>query len=92
MRTLTDKKNNAIDLVCDLINTRQNKTNGKTMQQLARLYFAESIPAELIQFDTDNLYGAIASLWDCAKQRQPAEVKIRVYNPNYDEQQWRYYL
>mgnify|MGYP003385215932 FL=1 len=88
MRTLTDKKNNAIDLVCDLINKRQSKTSCKTMQQLARLYYAESIPAELIQFDTDNLYGAIASLWDCAKQRQPNEVNIRVYNPNYDEHQW----
>ena len=88
MRTLSDKKNNAIDLVCGLINTHQNKTNCNTMQQLARLYYAESIPAELVQFDTNNLYGAIVSLWDGVKQRQANEVKIRVYNPNYDEHQW----
>ena len=42
MRTLTDKKNNAIDLVCDLIAKRQKKAKSATMQQLARLYFAES--------------------------------------------------
>ena len=57
MRTLTDKKNIAIDLVCDLIRKRQKKPNSELMQQFSRLYYAESIPAELLQFDTDNLYG-----------------------------------
>ena len=88
MRTLTDKKNIAIDLVCDLISKHQKKTDCKTMQQLARLYYAESIPAELLQFDTDNLYGALSSLWECAKTRHNDQVNIRVYNPNYEEHQW----
>ena len=30
MRTLTDKKNNAIDLVCDLIAKRQKKAKSAT--------------------------------------------------------------
>ena len=88
MRTLTDKKNIAIDLVCDLIGKRQNKAQYDTMQQFARLYYAESIPAELLQFDTDNLYGALSSLWDCVKLRHNDQVNIRVYNPNYEEHQW----
>ena len=88
MRSLTDKKNIAIDLVCDLIGKSQNKANGETMQQLARLYFAESIPAELLQFDTDSLYGSFSSLWECAKLRQSNQVNIRVYNPNYEQHQW----
>ena len=88
MRTLTDKKNIAINLVCNLIGKRQKKANCETMQQLARLYYAESIPAELLQFDTDNLYGALSSLWDCAKLRHSNQVNIRVYNPNYEEHQW----
>ena len=45
MRTLTDKKNIAIDLVGDLIGKRQKNANCEAMQQLARLYYAESIPA-----------------------------------------------
>jgi len=88
MRTLTDKKNIAIDLVCDLIGKRQKKAQYDTMQQFARLYYAESIPAELLQFDTDNLYGALSSLWDCVKLRHNDQVNIRVYNPNYEEHQW----
>jgi glutamate dehydrogenase len=88
MRTLTDKKNIAIDLVCDLIAKRQKKTHSEAMQQLARLYYAESIPAELLQFDADNLYGALSSLWDCAKLRHSNQVNIRVYNPNYEDHQW----
>jgi glutamate dehydrogenase len=88
MRTLTDKKNIAIDLVCSLIGKRQKKSSCETMQQLARLYYAESIPAELLQFDTDNLYGALSSLWDCVKLRHDSQVNIRVYNPNYEEHQW----
>jgi glutamate dehydrogenase len=89
MRTLTDKKNIAINSVCELINKRQNKTQSGVMQQFARLYYAESIPQELLQFDTENLYGAIASLWDSAKQRQPQEVKICAYNPNHEQDQWQ---
>jgi len=88
MRTLTDKKNIAIDLVCDLIRKRHKKPSSEIMQQFARLYYAESIPSELLQFDTDNLYGAILSLWDCAKRRHNDQVNIRVYNPNYEEHQW----
>ena len=88
MRTLTDKKNIAIDLVCDLIHKRQKKPNSELMQQFARLYYAESIPAELLQFDTDNLYGAVTSLWDSVKPRHNDQVNIRVYNPNHEEHQW----
>ena len=88
MRTSTDKKNIAIDLVCDLIGKRHPKASCEIMQQFARLYYAESIPEELLQFDTDNLYGALSSLWGCAKLRHHDEVNIRVYNPNYEEHQW----
>ena len=88
MGTLTDKKNNAINLVCDLIGKRQKEPRCATMQQLARLYYAESVPAELLQFNTDNLYGALSSLWDCAKLRHKDQVNIRIYNPNYEEHQW----
>ena len=88
MRTLMDKKNNAIDLVCDLIRKRQKKPNSELMQQFSRLYYAESIPAELLQFDTDNLYGGVSSLWNSVKLRHGDQVNIRVYNPNHEEHQW----
>ena len=88
MRTLMDKKNTAINSVCELIHKRQKPTNSSTMQQLAQRYYAESIPGELLQFDTDNLYGAIISLWDCAKIRLAGDVNIRVYNPNHEDHQW----
>ncbi|MDC9720662.1 MAG: NAD-glutamate dehydrogenase [Gammaproteobacteria bacterium] len=88
MRTLTDKKDHAIALVCEQIGKQQKQANCEIMQQLAWLYYGESIPSELLQFDTDNLYGALSSLWDCVKLRQGNDVNIRVYNPNYEQHQW----
>lgn len=73
----------------DLISDRNPDTQAEALSQFAELYYANAPLDELLARPLEDLYGATLSTWHFAQQRQPGEVKIRVYNPNYENDGWQ---
>ena len=39
---------------------------------------------DLQEWDLEDLYGAVINFWSLISERSPHEVKIRIYNPDFD--------
>ena len=88
MRSHETKKQDAITQVCDQLSEQLGKLDSQPRQSLARLYYDESIPKELLQWQQDDLLGAINCLWLNIYQRQNDEDKVAIYHPNDEENEW----
>ena len=56
----------------------------------ARRYFADLIAEDIEGETVENLYGAVASLWQWLKRpRDPATPRIRIYNPDLERDGWQ---
>ncbi|MBC6438963.1 MAG: NAD-glutamate dehydrogenase [Rhodospirillales bacterium] len=77
-----------IDEVLVLIGERFAGDASK-VQCFARSYFADVIAEDIEGESTENLYGAVASLWQFMRQRKEGGPKVRVYNPNLEQDGWQ---
>ena len=55
----------------------------------AKSYFADVLTEDIVGQSVENLYGAVASMWQGLKQRKQAGPKIRVYNPDLEQNGWQ---
>ncbi len=88
MPTLEQQKQQIIDEVCQTLATRFDDADNPLRQQLARLYYQESIPKEVVRYQHEDMVGALNCLWHHVRQRQPDEDKFHIYQPNYAEHGW----
>ncbi|MBN33555.1 MAG: NAD-glutamate dehydrogenase [Rhodospirillaceae bacterium] len=82
---LLDKR---VSEVLDLIRVRFGDDAGGVCS-FTRSYFADVIVEDVEHETIENLYGAVASLWQFLKQRKSAGPKIRVYNPDLEQDGWQ---
>jgi NAD-specific glutamate dehydrogenase len=59
------------------------------VEEFARQYYHRSAPEDLLELETEDLYGAVLAHWRLAQRRQPGEAKVRVYSPRFEEHGWR---
>ncbi|MDX1529727.1 MAG: NAD-glutamate dehydrogenase, partial [Gammaproteobacteria bacterium] len=59
------------------------------VEEFVRQYYAGTSPDDLADSEVRDLYGAALAHWNFAKQRKPAEPKVRVYNPQVEEHGWQ---
>lgn len=57
--------------------------------KLIRLYYTNVALEDIEPRSIPDLYGAVLSHWELMQRRKPKEVKIRIFNPNYEEQGWQ---
>jgi len=88
MRSHEKKKQDAIAQVCQEIAIRFTKSDSEQRQNLANLYYRESVPKELLQCHQGDMLGAVNCLWKHVHQRQPDQDKVNVYHPNFEEHEW----
>ena len=55
----------------------------------AKSYFADVLTEDIVGQSVESLYGAVASMWQVLKQRKHAGPKIRVYNPDLEQNGWQ---
>lgn len=65
---------------------RQEHVN---VERFIRQYFSGIAMEDLAERQQDDLYGAVISHWNLARQRHPQEALIRVQNPNVEEHGWQ---
>src|SRR5919202_5733146 len=59
------------------------------VEDFVRRYYSWVTPEDLVDRSPVDVYGAAVAHWNFARQRTPGSVKIRVYNPHFEEHGWQ---
>ena len=57
--------------------------------QLIALYYRNMSPEDIQTRAVPDLYGAVMSHWDLLYHRKPNELKIHIFNPDYEKYGWQ---
>ncbi|MDO8954776.1 MAG: NAD-glutamate dehydrogenase [Gammaproteobacteria bacterium] len=79
-------------ILSELIKLIKQKQPVRNIDQIIKfipLYFSSVSKEELSSRDIIDLYGALISHWSFINQRQPGEVKLKVYNPDFVKEGWK---
>ena len=87
--TAEAKKVQLIDTIASLLEQRLPAPVAAMAVTFARQYFAWVAPEDLLEEALEDLYGAVLAHWHFARRRQPGEVALRVYNPDFEVHGWR---
>ncbi len=79
----------AVDAIIALIKERFPEGDAAQLISLARGYFKDAVLEDIEGQSVENLFGAVASLWQFSRSRKPSEPKIRAYNPRLEEHGWQ---
>jgi glutamate dehydrogenase len=74
--------------VCKVLQPNVPKEQWSLLEAFAYRFFAFSALNDLAQHSTEDLSGALGSIWNLMYQRQPGEAKIRLYNPTLEKDGW----
>jgi glutamate dehydrogenase len=78
-----------IDAVCVRIRERLPDRHAAPCEAFVRQYY-HWVPAEdLADRSPLDLYGAAVAHWNLTQQRAPGEIKVHVYNPNFEQHGWQ---
>ncbi len=72
-----------------IILERNDKSLAQALNEFVDLYYAEIPDDEIMLHSTEDLYGATLSCWKFIQERKKNEIKIRVFNPDYENHGWR---
>ncbi len=84
-----DLESELIDTVCERVRERLPSGQVAPCESFVRQYY-QWVPAEdLADRNPLDLYGAGVAHYNLAQQRKPAESKVRVYNPDFEQHGWQ---
>jgi len=83
------KQNLVIDAVINLIKSKVDVDQQEILEKFVRLYYRNTADEDLAETEPENLYGAVLSHWNFAKNRKPGTGNVRVYNPQFEKHGWQ---
>src|SRR5690348_1476192 len=78
-----------IDRVCARVRERLPDRQAVPCETFVRQYYHWVPAADLADRSPLDLYGAAVAHWNLAQQRKPGEVKLHVYNPEFEHHGWQ---
>ena len=78
-----------IAAVCARVRERLPDIQAAQCERFVRQYYQWVAPDDLARRRPLDLYGAALAQWKLAQTRRPGEVKLRVYNPEFDRHGWQ---
>jgi len=78
-----------VDSVVALAKQRLDPAKGGMAERFIRLYFRNVPPHDVLREGADTLYSVALGLLQFGGDRRKGEVKIRIFNPAYDDYGWR---
>ncbi len=78
-----------IDPVVSVVTDKLKDDERTAVEEFVRQYYGGTAAEDLVEWEVMDLYGAALAHWNFAKQRNPGEPKIRVYNPQVEEHGWQ---
>jgi len=83
-----DVETELIDAVCARIRERLPSEQVGPCTAFVRQFYHWVPPEDLADRDPLDLYGAALAQWNLAQQRAPGEMKVHVYNPDFEQYGW----
>jgi glutamate dehydrogenase len=78
-----------IDAVCERVRARLPEEQARLCETFVRQYY-HWVPADdLADRSPLDLYGAAVAHWNLMAQRAPGEIKVHVYNPDFEQNGWQ---
>ncbi|MGB1061556.1 MAG: NAD-glutamate dehydrogenase, partial [Ketobacter sp.] len=71
------------------INERNLEPQAKALSQFADLYYANAPIDELLARPLEDVYGATLSSWHFVQDRKPGDIRLRVFNPDFENDGWQ---
>ena len=84
-----DLESQLIDTVCERIRTRLPDEQVSACETFTRQYYHWVPPEDLADRSSLDLYGAAVAHWNLAQQRSPGQVRLHVYNPEFEHHGWQ---
>ncbi|WP_047863985.1 NAD-glutamate dehydrogenase [Rubrobacter aplysinae] len=78
-----------IEGVTERARRRLEEDHASRFEEFAELYYGWVSEEDLAGRPAVDLYGAALSHWNLASCRAPAQTKVRVYTPHYEEHGWQ---
>src|SRR5882762_736857 len=82
------QKRAVIETATGLAATRLGVGRASMVQGFLTQFYDRVAPSDLVDRAPEDIYGAAVSLWQFAQTRLPGQAKLRVFNPQGDEQGW----
>ena len=82
-------KDELLDKVLARVREQISQDQAPQVEEFARQYYGWIDAEDLEDRSPIDVYGAAVSHWSFAGQRRPGEWKIRVYNPQFEENGWQ---
>lgn len=89
MLKINSDKQVLLDKITAYINKQASGSQQKLLSAFIQQYYNNVSYDDLCQRSVMDLAGAALSHWNFIYQRAPGEVKLRIYNPNYEQDNWQ---
>jgi glutamate dehydrogenase len=57
--------------------------------EFVRQFYATVALEDLQEWEIDDLYGAAVNFWSLIQKRRPHEIKVHIYNPDFEKHGWQ---
>lgn len=88
-RRLEDAHEEIIQGVISLVKEKLPSKEADLISEFVKQYYLSSAPEDLLERNLLDRYGALISHWNFINHRQPHEAKVRVYNPQFEQNGWQ---
>jgi len=78
-----------IDSVVEKLQKEMVPDQAGCCSEFVRQFYATVAPDDLSEWEIDDLYGAAVNFWELIQCRAPNEIKIRIYNPDFERHGWQ---
>lgn len=86
---ISNTKEDIIDKIIEHINKKLAPEQALLVSAFCRQFYSTVAVDDLNERNIADLYGAVLSHWHFIYQRHPGESKLRVYNPNFEQNGWQ---
>ena len=84
-----DVESELIESVCERVRERVAPEEAAEAEAFVRAYYRRAPADDLRGREPVDLYGAALSHWTFGRGREPGEVRVRAYNPTFEQHGWQ---
>jgi len=82
-------KDTIIEAVVKQIHNKMETEQAILCSEFVRQFYSTVALEDLLDWSIDDLFGAAVNFWSLIQKRAPNEIKIRIYNPDFERHGWQ---
>lgn len=88
-RRLEEERDELVKKIISQIEKKTSEEEAKVLSYFAKQYYLSASPADLLELNEVDLYGALLAHWHFIHRREVGETKVHVYNPQFEQNGWQ---